>query len=145
MFCPECGYEYRDGFTRCPDCNMELVHDPPAEEQHEKGSVQPGRLDYAGFIEVMETPDYAFISFVRSLLEAEGLDTYLLGEHVSSVYPMSLGMKLMVRKDHAEEAMLIINDVDSKLAEPVTDDESGTEDYYKGFYDDNSRPSSDDK
>jgi len=24
-FCPNCGYEYREGNTVCPDCNMELV------------------------------------------------------------------------------------------------------------------------
>jgi len=128
MFCPKCGYEYRDGFTRCADCNVELVHEPPAEGRSRHIHTQPGRLDYADFIEVMETPDYSFISFVRSLLDAEGLDTYLLGEHVSSIYPMSLGMKLMVRKDHAEEAMRIIDDVDSKLADPMGDDEDD-EDY----------------
>lgn len=26
-FCPGCGYEYREGVTRCPDCDMDLVAD----------------------------------------------------------------------------------------------------------------------
>lgn len=26
MFCPACGVEYRPGFTRCSDCNVDLVH-----------------------------------------------------------------------------------------------------------------------
>lgn len=124
MFCPKCGYEYRAGFTECPDCNVDLIHNPPKEEQKGEGfKAEPGRMQYADFVEVMETPDYSFISFVRSLLDAEGLDTYLLGEHVSSVYPMSLGMKLMVRKDHAEEAMRIISDVDSKLSGPAPEED----------------------
>ena len=25
MFCPQCGAEYRQGFTRCSDCNLDLV------------------------------------------------------------------------------------------------------------------------
>lgn len=29
MFCPECKVEYRPGFTRCADCDVELVHELP--------------------------------------------------------------------------------------------------------------------
>lgn len=31
MFCPECRAEYRPGFSRCPDCDVDLVH-----EMHEQ-------------------------------------------------------------------------------------------------------------
>ncbi len=29
MFCPQCNTEYRIGFTRCSDCGVDLVQDPP--------------------------------------------------------------------------------------------------------------------
>lgn len=29
MFCPECGVEYRPGFMRCSDCDVDLVHELP--------------------------------------------------------------------------------------------------------------------
>jgi hypothetical protein len=29
MFCPNCGAEYRPGFTRCSDCDVELVEAAP--------------------------------------------------------------------------------------------------------------------
>jgi hypothetical protein len=29
MYCPQCKAEYRQGFTRCADCDVELVHGPP--------------------------------------------------------------------------------------------------------------------
>jgi hypothetical protein len=29
MFCPECRAEYRPGFTRCSDCDVDLVHERP--------------------------------------------------------------------------------------------------------------------
>ena len=31
MFCPECRAEYRPGFTRCADCDVDLVEELPAE------------------------------------------------------------------------------------------------------------------
>ncbi len=30
MFCPQCKAEYRQGFTRCTDCDTDLVYEPPA-------------------------------------------------------------------------------------------------------------------
>ena len=29
MFCPQCNVAYRSGFTRCSDCGVDLVEDPP--------------------------------------------------------------------------------------------------------------------
>lgn len=29
MFCPQCNAEYRPGFTRCADCDVDLVNEPP--------------------------------------------------------------------------------------------------------------------
>ena len=33
MFCPECRAEYRPGFTRCSDCDVELVSAIPAQNK----------------------------------------------------------------------------------------------------------------
>lgn len=30
-YCPKCGYEYRDDIESCPDCEVDLVAEPPAE------------------------------------------------------------------------------------------------------------------
>ena len=31
MFCPQCGAEFRPGFTRCSDCDVDLVDELPDE------------------------------------------------------------------------------------------------------------------
>jgi hypothetical protein len=33
MFCPECQAEYRQGFTRCADCDVDLVYELPREPE----------------------------------------------------------------------------------------------------------------
>jgi hypothetical protein len=30
MYCPQCKAEYRQGFTRCADCDIDLVYEPPS-------------------------------------------------------------------------------------------------------------------
>jgi hypothetical protein len=32
MFCPECRAAYRPGFTRCSDCDVDLVHEIPEQD-----------------------------------------------------------------------------------------------------------------
>lgn len=34
MFCPQCQVEYRPGFTRCSDCDLDLVNALPEEPEH---------------------------------------------------------------------------------------------------------------
>lgn len=40
MHCPNCGVEYRDGFTRCSDCLVDLQPGPPPDPQ--VGDHRPG-------------------------------------------------------------------------------------------------------
>jgi hypothetical protein len=35
MFCPQCKAEYRGGFTRCSDCDVDLVDQLPVEPRHD--------------------------------------------------------------------------------------------------------------
>ncbi len=48
MFCPKCGYEYREGFLKCADCGCDLVPKPPAKKRpaKPKPAHSPGDLEY---------------------------------------------------------------------------------------------------
>jgi hypothetical protein len=48
MFCLNCGAEYRQGFTRCSDCNVELVDASPKELSSDSRSAGNLVLLWAG-------------------------------------------------------------------------------------------------
>ena len=53
MHCPVCKSEFREGFTRCESCDVDLVRETPAEESATSASkhLAPGLLvDYCGFL-----------------------------------------------------------------------------------------------
>jgi len=53
MYCPKCGYEYREGFYECSDCGSTLVPDLPAtlnKKEHREPSIEKTE-----FIVVMRT------------------------------------------------------------------------------------------
>lgn len=114
MFCPECGYEYRKGLTQCPDCRVALQEEPPAEQE----------TTYAEYIEVLDTFNPFDIAIIKSLLEAEGIRHYFIGENFGGIYPMVTAPKLMVIKEHKETATEILKDLDlTYLASHSMDDE----------------------
>jgi hypothetical protein len=76
MYCPQCKAEYRQGFTRCADCDMDLVYEPPPAAEGWGAAGKPGSH--------AEDSDDPFCSFwrgddprihaeLRELLNEEGI------------------------------------------------------------------------
>ena len=83
MFCPECKAEYRQGFTRCSDCDVELVHERPA---------SAGASGEAGG--ESENPDDPFCSFWR------GDDPRIHAELCELLNEEGIPHKTVRREDH---------------------------------------------
>src|SRR5215813_10698787 len=71
MFCPQCGDEFRPGFTVCPDCEVSLVSQPPQQEEQPNGEL----VTVATFENQLEA------SVARGALEAEGIPAFVPEEH----------------------------------------------------------------
>jgi hypothetical protein len=70
-FCPSCRCEYRPGFTRCSDCDVDLV-ESLSEENHDKPD--HGELE---LVEVGTFPDPLQAQMFKELLEDNGIVSLL--------------------------------------------------------------------
>ena len=76
MFCPQCRVEYRPGFTRCTDCDVDLVHELPlarldAFESHQDTS--PGDDEEDPFCSFWKGDDERLHAELCTVLDEAGI------------------------------------------------------------------------
>jgi hypothetical protein len=122
MTCPECGGEYRDGFTECADCGGPLA----ALAAPEPAAVEEPPPD-DGLVSVLETGDPAEMAFVESLLLEAGIDYTKQGDRVQDLFGIGrVGgfnvltgpARLLVPKEQAEAAEEILRNVPQAETQP---------------------------
>ncbi len=96
MFCPNCGTEYRPGFTRCADCGSQLVDTLPEEPRQ----VNERRADDVRLVPLLQTEDQSDVLSIRMLLDSEGIEYFLQGETLTG-FRRSDPVVLLVREDEA--------------------------------------------
>ena len=69
--------------------------------------------DYELILEIHNAGDQTFI---KSILDAEGITYYIQGEHIAPYIYHALPMRLMVEKDQAKEVREILKDVELSSA-----------------------------
>ena len=112
MYCPECGSEYREGFTTCADCEVPLTEAPPAEPDHP--DVQP--------LTVFEGTDPAALALAESLLLEERIP-YVKKDQLHSLFPgfthMIGPLLIQVPEEHGEAAFEILGELRHGNLEPA--------------------------
>lgn len=107
MYCPSCRSEFRPGFSRCPDCDVDLVDSLPPEDHED--------LHY---VEVLETADPALVPFLRPTLESAGIPFVIEGEEGLGIFPIGLGntrfdsaglaVRVLVPEERVDEARALL-------------------------------------
>ena len=116
MYCPECGGEYREGFTECTECGVPLVAAAPAPVPHPD----------VRLVTVLETSDPALLSMAESLLlDAEiphlnkndlVQDLFALGR-LGGVNPLTGPVRIQVPEEHAETARELLAELISQATD----------------------------
>ena len=116
MVCPQCGTEYRPGFTTCVDCGVPLISDGEYQETEEMREAERKRYNDMKIVEVHAVQGQPEADLIRSLLEANGIESYTRGLAVQSVHPFTMDglgeIKILVREEDEETAIRIIEEFD---------------------------------
>jgi Putative prokaryotic signal transducing protein len=126
MFCPQCKAEYRVGFVRCTDCDVELVDHLPVHESSPVAEFPRGRFEAEPKLVVIRTFQRGLdADLAKSVLEAAGIASMIRGDAGRRYYysyglALGTGIELLVRVEDAEDADKIL-DMD------VTDGNDSTE------------------
>jgi len=107
MICPKCEYEYVKGIEVCADCGIPLI---PIEEFE-------GHLVRPSDFKIVYTTDAQYeAEMFKTNLESADIETQILGQkdrNLPGAGDLSI-IKVLVRKKDVEDALAIIEDINSK-------------------------------
>ncbi len=111
MFCPNCGAEYRPGFSECADCGVALVETPP----------EPAAVG-GPLVEIFRTADVSLLPVVKSVLGAADIPFSIQGDEASGLFPLGsmgggsdrrdLGAVVWVPEERREEAERLLAELE---------------------------------
>lgn len=120
MFCPQCGAEYREGYSECADCGVPLVESP----------VPPADVE---LVSVFRTADAGLLPVIKSVLASADIPFMVQGDEASGLFPFGsagggadgrrLGAVVRVPSDRAEEAEELLASVSTEPAEEYEENE----------------------
>ncbi len=113
-YCANCKYEYRDGLTLCPDCNLPLVEQLPSGS----AATSPDQ----SWVAVCNIPNDLNSSLARGALESRNIPSIVMSSTfkaygVEAAYTAQLLASpkatnvIMVPREFAEEATLVLEAV----------------------------------
>jgi len=100
MYCPKCRSEYREGFTKCADCDVPLINELPPEPKSE----------FLDLEEVLSTADPGQIALAKSLLDRENIRYVVQGEHFSAMQP-SIPVRFLVPRGELKKAKVLLKNI----------------------------------
>ena len=120
-FCPLCGAEYREGFDRCHDCDVELVDELPPEEE----------WDPTDWVTVEEAHDEATAAIIEGFLLERGMTVRVLSRRDRDLASSLRGLGMMavqVPTEDMDRALEALAEHDDNATAWDFDDADGQDD-----------------
>jgi hypothetical protein len=117
VYCPQCGVEYRDGFTECSDCHVPLLAGTPPREP---ASTFDPNLD---LVVVLETDDPVQLFLAKGLLEDADIPFFVLGQIATLIQDVDpflhKRVRVQVPRDREAEARELLAELRQAEGESV--------------------------
>jgi hypothetical protein len=78
VICPQCSTEYREGFTHCTDCDVDLIAPPPPAPPDERPAIR--------LVKVFEGGNPAVIPVLESLFDDAGIEYSTTSENLQDLF-----------------------------------------------------------
>lgn len=108
MFCPVCKAEYRPGFTRCADCDVDLVHELPAAAMVRHAAAAPGDPEEDPFCSFWKGDDPRVHAELCEVLDGIGIpyktirrEDHLFNINTSSALELGIPFSLFEKAEAA--------------------------------------------
>jgi hypothetical protein len=118
-WCPQCGAEYREGFTQCSECQVALVNVPPAATE---GPAAPG----PAWVEVASYTTVEEATLAQGVLNEQDIPAEVVDRHVVlNPFPQvdEAEVLLLVPPELAERADAVLAEAESGRDALVEDSE----------------------
>jgi len=118
MFCPQCKAEYRQGFTRCADCDLDLVWELPQEGLEPLQQGEPGDPNEDPFCSFWKGEDPRVHAELCSVLDEAGIphNTVFRRDHLFNLrnypaYELGVPFSMFERAENAVKEAYGTDDV----------------------------------
>ena len=105
MICPECKAVYREGYTKCADCDIELV------EAHSIEHEESSKLEEITFQTVMTSFNQGEIAIAKSILESNDIQCFVQGESFNSLFRTSIPVSIKVPEEDFKQSTEVLKEL----------------------------------
>jgi hypothetical protein len=105
MFCPICKSEYKDEFSHCAECDVDLVAELPVEFEKMK--------------RVLQTSNQTLLTAFESALTAAGIPHFIRGAEAASLMPINATVVVPEEHQDAATAILVEAEQGHTMSEPA--------------------------